>query len=114
MVLWLGAELIVGSWSHHGHLGRAEIKIVTGDAVDHLRVLRARDFHKAKIGGGRRIRADPELTRMKIRDDGGEPADVVGMRVGQGDRVEARDAARPQVRRDYVVTDIEIGVRECY
>src|SRR6266436_2648489 len=80
--------------------------------MKHLHVVKLRNLDEVVIGGGGRIGADPELARMKVSNDGGKSADVVGMRVRQGDGIEMVNATRPQIGRDHVVAYVEIGIRE--
>ncbi len=45
---------------------------------------------------------------MEVAQDGGQAAHVVGVGVGQGHRVEAADAARPQHLGDDLLADVEV------
>src|ERR1039457_6831532 len=52
----------------------------------------------------------PQLARAEVAEDGGHAAHVVGVRVGEGDDVEAAELARPEVGRNDLLADVEGGV----
>jgi hypothetical protein len=56
----------------------------------------------------RRNNPVPQIPRLKVGDDAAHSAEVVGVRVRDGDRVEPPDAARPEVRRDHFLSGIEL------
>jgi hypothetical protein len=45
---------------------------------------------------------------MEVAQHGGQAAHVVGVGVGEGHRVEAADAARPEDLGDHLLADVEI------
>src|ERR1700690_724489 len=77
-----------------------------------------RDLHEsaARLRHNRRelplrlVDADPELAGMEICDDGGHASEMVGGGMSNHDRVEVVDAAIPQIGRDNLFSDIEVGV----
>src|ERR1039458_4719422 len=58
----------------------------------------------------RLVDADPELLWMEIRNDRRHASEMVGVRVSDYHGVEAIDAAIPQIRRDDLFSDVEVGV----
>src|SRR5437016_2798647 len=53
--------------------------------------------------------AGPKFLHMKIFKNRAQPSDVVFVRMGQGDYIETPDGAAPQVGRDHILADIELG-----
>src|SRR5581483_10464630 len=60
-------------------------------------------------GGAFGSGAGPQLLRVKVVDERGKAADVVVVGVGDDDGVERAHGAVPEVRRDGVRADIEVG-----
>ena len=55
-----------------------------------------------------RQQSDPQFLRPEILQDGDHSANVVGVAVGDGDSVETRDAACPQIGGDDVFAEVEL------
>jgi hypothetical protein len=87
---------VLRAGSHDSHLRPAKIELITGLTLNqaHTQFLRLlqQGFH-LRI---RRI-AQPQLPWPEVGQYGRSPAHVIGMRVRDGDRVQAADGARPQV-----------------
>ncbi len=62
----------------------------------------------AVVGDRARIDANPQLPRAEVRNDGWNASNVIGVCMGDGDGIEAANAAKPENRRDYILTNIEI------
>ena len=60
------------------------------------------------VGPEAGIVAHPELGGMEVAQNGGQAAHVVGVGVGEGDRVEVANAARPQNLGDDLLADVEV------
>ncbi len=58
-----------------------------------------------------RFHSIPELARLKVRDDAAHSAHVIAVRVRKRDRIQTANPARPQIRRDDLFANIEVGVR---
>ena len=60
-------------------------------------------------GLSRRLHAIPKFTRLKVGDNAGHAAHMVGVSVRDGDHVEPADTTRPQIGRNHFLADIEVG-----
>src|ERR1700685_2770483 len=56
----------------------------------------------------RRPKTQPKFARAKISQHCGHPSNVVGVSVSNCDRVQPRDAALPEIRRDDTFAKIEL------
>lgn len=86
-----------------------EGETVTGSVTNYVRARGICFSEDSVVEDGVGIDADPQLAGAEIGEDCGHAADVVGVGVGDGDGVEAADAAGPEDRRNDVVANVEIG-----
>src|ERR1700735_5755468 len=56
------------------------------------------------------VNADPKLARMKVCDHGRHPPKMGGMGMRDHDRIQTIDAAIPEIRRNHLLSNIEIGM----
>ena len=56
------------------------------------------------------VDAEPEFLRTEVGNDGGHSTHVVGVRVRDGDGVETMDATRPEIGRDDLLANVEVGM----
>ncbi len=102
------AGLPSGLGIQHPYVDATELKgIAAGELLfPHMKIAGGR-FDRCESGRGGRD-AVPQLMRLKICDDAAHAADVIAMRVGDGNDVKPADAARPQIRRHDFLANIKI------
>jgi len=88
----------------------AEEEVVSGAAHDDSDVKLASLVEQLVQFGGLSVDAEPEFLRSEVGNDGGHSTHVVGVRVRDGDGVETVNATRPEIRRDNLFADVEVGM----
>jgi hypothetical protein len=90
----------------HAHCGCAENESVAFVALLHGNAqcgsLMQELFHRGTLGQ----HSDPQLAWAEVAQDRSHAGDVVGVTVGDGDGVEARETASPQVGGDDVFAEV--------
>ena len=109
VVLGLEPDGPVSGWKKHIYFGSAQFKFVSFPMPHHLDSECVRLGDQAVERSTGRQQAYPQLFRTEIFQHCGHASDVVGVAVGNRDRIKAGDAARPQVGGNYIFSEVELG-----
>ena len=107
----IATGMISGLRREHANGNAAEGEGVSGDVVADVGAVLGGIMKEVLDDGDVGVWTKPELAGAEVGEDGGHASNMVFVRVGESDGIEAANAARPEDRRDDVFANVEVGVR---